>query len=344
MQPYTPPRNPCRFGRLRLAGVMLALGLSLGVGASRAGPQALVLHEDFEGSDFSAGGGLFYKNNREQGAGRYIFSSATARSGKQSIDLSVQPQCATPNGLCSERAEVWERPEVLVPYGAPVWYGFSMKMAEPIPTVRHRYVMAQWKREIEPGAEGDYSPLLALRLIQGKLAVTVDTDTGSFIAAGDAERPRGCRKGEAAAGPPDDFNQFRALVAVEPGAAAEVLSGFSGCTPDLIVTPRGGTLPALESGWIDFAFLVQAGPDGNGRIEILVNGQWIASVTGHIGHEGPGLGDNMYFKFGPYRAGAADVWRIYYDDFRRGPVCTDVAPAATCAKLNPPVEANTLTP
>ncbi|MCJ8142508.1 polysaccharide lyase [Ancylobacter sp. A5.8] len=338
-----PPASP-RYGRLRLAGAVLLFGLALGATHARADPQALVLHEDFEGSDFSAQGGLFYKNNREQGAGSHVFSTATARTGRQSIDLSVRPQCATPNGLCSERAEVWERPEVLVPYGAPVWYGFSMKMAEPIPTMRHRYVMAQWKREIEPGADGDYSPLLALRLIEGKLAVTVDTDTGSFVAAGAPERPGGCRTGEAAAGPPDDFNQFRALIAVEPGSAAGALAGFSGCTPDLVVQPRGGKLPALDSGWIDFAFLVQAGPEGNGRIEILANGQWIASVTGRIGHEGPGLGENMYFKFGPYRAGAADVWRIYYDNFRRGPTCTDVAPAATCGKLTPPVEASTLTP
>ncbi len=315
------------------AGLGLAVLSSGTVSASEADGQKIILHDDFEGTDFAPGGGLYYKNNREQGAGTFRFQSEVVRSGKGAIDLSVRPQCPADNELCSERAEVWEKPDILVRYGDPVWYAFAMKMAEPIPTERHRYVMAQWKREIDPGAKGDYSPLLALRLMEGKLAVTIDTDTGAFAEIGSAERPAGCKPGEAAAGPPDDFNQFRALVAVEPGGRDAVASGFTGCTPDLIVTPRGGTLPALSSGWVDFVFLVKPGPQGDGRIEILTNGAWIATVEGKIGHEGPGLGSHLYFKFGPYRAGQDNVWRLYYDEFRRGPACTDVAPAETCAKV-----------
>lgn len=301
--------------------------------ASDVNGRDTVLYDGFEGTDFAPGGGLYYKNNREQGAGSHSFQSEVVRSGKGAVDLSVRPQCPPDNELCSERAEVWEKPDILVRYGDPVWYAFSMKMAEPIPPERHRYVMAQWKREIDPGAMGDYSPLLALRLMEGRLAVTIDTDTGAYAAIGTAERPTGCKPGEAAAAAPDEFNQFRSLVAIEPGGGDAVASGFAGCTPDLIVTPRGGTLPSLASGWIDFVFQVKPGPQGDGRIDIFTNGQWIATVTGKIGHEGPQLGEHLYFKFGPYRAGRDNVWRIYYDEFRRGPACSDVAPATLCAAM-----------
>ncbi|WAC27960.1 polysaccharide lyase [Ancylobacter sp. SL191] len=327
-----------RSSRHHLAG-LVALAMLGSVSLSSAGRAAgadgqnIILYDGFEGTDFAPAGGLYYKNNREQGAGTHTFQSEVVRSGKGAVDLSVRPQCPPDNELCSERAEVWEKPDILVRYGDPVWYAFSMKMAEPIPPERHRYVMAQWKREIDPGAMGDYSPLLALRLMEGRLAVTIDTDTGAYAPRGTAERPSGCRPGEAVTTAPDEYNQFRALVAIEPGGPDAVASGFGGCTPDLIVTPRGGTLPALASGWVDFVFLVKPGPKGDGRIEIVVNDQWIATITGKIGHEGPQLGEHLYFKFGPYRAGRDNIWRIYYDEFRRGPACTDVAPGETCAKV-----------
>lgn len=290
------------------------------------------LFDGFEGQDFAPAGGLYYKHNREQSAGTVVFQSQLVRSGQQALDLSVRPLCKPENELCSERAEIWEKPEVLVPYGQPTWYGLSMQLAQPISTERHRYVMMQWKREIDPGAMGDYSPLLALRLMEGRVAVTVDTDTGAFAPVGTPERPAGCKPGEAVAAPPDEFNQFRTLIAIEPGQMGPEEAGFTGCTPDIRVKTRG-TLPAGESGWIDYVFMVKPGPKGDGRIEVVANGEWIVTVEGKIGHEGPQLGDHMYFKFGPYRGGDGNIWRLYYDDFRRGPACTDVADAATCAKI-----------
>ncbi|MCS0503439.1 polysaccharide lyase [Ancylobacter mangrovi] len=308
--------------------------LAAPAGAQQAGAEPtdgrdMVLFDGFEDTTFAPGGGLFYKKNREQGAGSYTFESEVVRSGKQAIDLSVRSQCKQVNGLCSERAEVWEKPEVLVLYGEPVWYAFSMQMAQPIPTERHRYVMAQWKREIDPGADGDFSPLLALRMIDGRIAVTVDTDQATFKATG-------CQPGDTPASTPDSFSQFRSLVALGAGGTSTETAkaaGFTGCTRDQRVTARGGEIPALTSGWIDFVFQVKPGPNGDGRIDILANGAWVATVEGTIGHKGDGLGSHMYFKFGPYRAGQDGEWRIYYDDFRRGPNCTDVAPEKVCAQV-----------
>lgn len=310
----------------------LAVLLALLASPALADPADTPLHDGFEQPDFAPEGGLFYKHNREQSAGTVVLQSDVVRSGKQALDLSVRPQCKADNELCSERAEVWEKPEVLALYGRPMWYALSMQLAQPVPTERHRYVMMQWKREIDPGAKGDYSPLLALRLMEGRLAVTVDTDTAEFVPIGTPDRPTGCKPGEAVASPPDEFNQFRVLAAIEPGANGPEEAGYTGCTPDLRVTPRG-TLPAAASGWIDYVFLVKPGPKGDGRIDVVANGEWIVTVEGKIGHEGPQLGDHMYFKFGPYRAGDDDVWRIYYDEFRRGPACTDVATPELCAKV-----------
>jgi hypothetical protein len=61
-----------------------------------------------------------------------------------------------------------------------------------VPQDDGRYVMAQWKREIISGAEGDYSPFLALRLYQGKLGVTVETDLIESFPIGSPQRPDGC--------------------------------------------------------------------------------------------------------------------------------------------------------
>jgi len=80
----------------------------------------------------------------------------------------------------------------------------------------------------------------------------------------------------------------------------------------------------------DFVFAVRTGPHGNGRIAIAANGQPVALVTGHIGHDGVGLGAAMYFKFGPYRAGQDSVWTVLYDRFRRGARCSDVTAGAVC--------------
>jgi len=45
---------------------------------------------------------------------------------------------------------------------------------------------------------------------------------------------------------------------------------------------------------------------------------------------GPGLDANQYFKFGPYRASGQLPWSVSYDDFRRGPRCSDVIRLGQC--------------
>jgi hypothetical protein len=153
---------------------------------------ALRLADDFELGDFAPEGGLYYKDNFEQSAGTVTFQSDDVRNGEGALKLTIEPICPDRSG-CSERAEVWERPEVLARYDSPVWYGFSMKLADPVPQDDHRYVMAQWKREIIPGAEKNYSPFFALRLDKGRLIFTIDSDSLDVVPLGsEGARPAAC--------------------------------------------------------------------------------------------------------------------------------------------------------
>jgi hypothetical protein len=295
------------------------------VGASA--PQRLV--DPFEEQQFSEAGGLYYKPSKEQDAGTVEFQSKVIHHGKGALKLSVRPFCTASDQNCSERAEVWERPELWAYYDQGVWYGFAVKFDEPVPQDDHRYVIAQWKREID-GTPGDFSPFLALRLNRGKLFATVETN----LVAVSSIAPQGhfakCPPGETPVWLRPETNQARALVATSPGWSEDNGSRFNACTGEIRVVKHTDQLPAPESGWIDFAIYSKPGPDGTGHIEIFANAKWIATVKGRIGHAEKGLGKYQYFKFGPYRAAHNNVWTLYYDDFRRSPDCKDVLSGAPC--------------
>ncbi|WP_250957483.1 polysaccharide lyase [Rhizobium sp. CG5] len=288
------------------------------------------LTDGFDGTDFASEGGLYYRENDEQAAGTYTFQSAVKRDGPGALELSVRSLCAAGDNACSERAEIWEKTELRVPYDEPVWYGFSMKLAEPVPQDDHRYLMAQWKREIGPTAEGDYSPFIALRLERGRMFFTVETN---LIAGGPAAQNGHCPAGSTPVWNRPQDKQMRALVATGTDWDDKGVAEFPDCT-DQIRTVTHNPLPVASSDWIDFAIYSHPDAKGKGRVEIFADGIWIATVTGHIGHDDVGLGQNQYFKFGPYRAGHPGIWTVYYDNFRRSPDCIDVLGEETCRRFN----------
>jgi hypothetical protein len=290
----------------------------------------VILRDDFELGDFGPAGGLFYKDNVEQRAGRAVFQGHNVHSGKTALTLVISPSEETPPHS-SERAEVWEKPEILAAYDRVVWYGFALCLEKPVPRDDGRYVMAQWKREIIPGADRDFSPFMALRLYGGKLAITIETDLIESFTIGGHERPDGCHPGEARVWSRPTAHQTRALVAIESGTTLEEYPGyFNSCAPGIQVT-RHADLPCAQKGWIDFVFRSNPGPAGDGHVEIFAEAVRISTIKGHIGHAGPGLGKNQYFKFGPYRAPDARDWSVSYDNFRRGPQCADVFLAAAAS-------------
>jgi hypothetical protein len=287
-------------------------------------PGQEVLRDGFDGKSFSPEGHLYYRKNAEQEAGTYEFQSAVTRNGGGALKLTVKPLCSSSKKNCSERAEIWERTSHRVPYDQGVWYGFAVKFGDPIPSDDHRYLIAQWKREIGPHAQGDFSPFLALRLNNGKLFATVETNYVAPPAGSADSQPKSCSDMKAPVWYRPDTNQMRALVATDSNWSQEDGSEFKNCTDAITIIDHGNKLPTPDSGWIDFAIYTQPGPDGTGRIEIFANNKWIVTVKGHIGHADKGLGKNQYFKFGPYRAADTTDWTMYYDDFRRSPNCADV--------------------
>jgi hypothetical protein len=293
-------------------------------------PARLLMRDGFEEAGFSSAGGLFYKDNPEQRAGSIRFTKGHAFTGEGSITLGVVASCKAARDACSERAEVWERPEMLAGFDQSVWYGFAIDLTDPLPTDDGRYVLAQWKREIIAPADRDYSPFMALRLYGGRLGVTVETDMVVAHPIGGAERPDGCRPGEARVLSRPTAGQTRALVAIESGASqTDYPAYFDSCAPEITVT-RHADLPPAQKGWIDFVMRSRPGPKGDGHVEILADGVHIATVKGAIGHDGADLGPNQYFKFGPYREPGALPWSVSYDDFRRGPRCADVMRGGQC--------------
>ena len=306
-------------------------GLFLAVAAA---PAAELTYKDrlvdgFEAKDFAPEGGLYYKKNYEQSAGTVEFQDKVVKTGKGALRLSVRPHCPVTERLCSERAEVWERSKLRVPYDQGAWFGFAVKFEEPIPQDDHRYLVAQWKREIDAGADGDFSPFLAFRFNEGKFFITVETNLvpGQEIEKGKRAH---CKDGETAVWLRPDTNQTRALVAHDRNFGPDNGDEFTACTDKITVIDRGNPLPAPETGWIDFAVYTKPGAEGTGHIEIFADGKWIVTVKGRIGHNDKGLGENQYFKFGPYRAGGPGVWALYYDDFRRGLACADVLDRKIC--------------
>jgi hypothetical protein len=290
------------------------------------------LIDSFDGEDFSPSGGLYYRDNDEQRAGTVEFQSAVTRSGARALKLSVRANCTQTTTNCSERAEIWEKTDLRVPYDEAIWYGFAVKFADPIPQDNHRYMIAQWKREIGPDAKGDFSPFLALRLNKGKLFVTVETNYHPPASMGSKGIPATCGENQTPVWLRPETNQMRALVATDGNWIPEDGELFTACTDKIIVTDRGNALPSPDSGWIDFAIMTKPGPDGTGHIEIFANDRWISTIKGHIGHNDPGLGQNQYFKFGPYRAAGTNEWSLFYDDFRRSADCKEVLrDSAACA-------------
>jgi len=312
--------------RMKFLGLVFATLLNVCI-ADKASAFQDVLVDSLDGPQFAPTGGLYYKKNFEQSAGTVEFQKDVKLSGEGALKLSVKPLCAASQEECSERAEIWERTKLRVPCDKGVWCGFAVKFTDPVPQDDHRYLIAQWKREIDPGAAGDFSPFFALRLNNGKLFATVESN---YQASQTATAMGQCPKGSTPVWLRPETDQMRALVATPADWTGADSDLFKSCTDKIHIFDHGNKLPEPASGWIDFAVYTEPGADGTGHIELFANGKWISTVKGNIGHAGPGLGKNQYFKFGPYRAANTGTWSLYYDDFRRSSRCADVLKGGTC--------------
>ena len=272
----------------------------------------LQAHDPLDGDDFAPAAAIYYRDNYEQRAGHVGFGEGELRNGRPSLRLGVRSHCKPGDEGCSERAEVWEYPESWAPYQAGIWRGFAVRFVPPVPDDTHRYVIAQWKREIA-GAHGNFSPYFALRMRSGHLFATIESN--HLVTTDGPGAP---------CWPRPDTDQTRILAAVNEGWDDAVTPEYTHHTPEVRITRRGARLPRPGTDWMEFAVYTRPGPAGDGRIELFVNGGWVMSAEGRIGHGEERLGPRQYFKFGPYRAAAPGEWHLDYADYRRSPFAADV--------------------
>ena len=171
----------------------------------------------------------------------------------------------------------------------------------------HRYLIAQWKREIDAGRRGRFQPVPGAAAAQ-RQAVRHRRDQLSRAAHGERSvRQGGCAGGGTPVWLRPETNQMRALVATDARLDARGRRALStpAPTPSRSSTTATSCRLRIPAGSISPSTR-KPGPDGTGHIEIFANGKPIVTVKGHIGHADKGLGKNQYFKFGPYRAGAHD--------------------------------------
>jgi hypothetical protein len=232
--------------KAKILMVAILTAFSGAAAAQTADPGQEVLHDGFDGKDFSPDGHLYYRDNAEQRAGSYEFQSDVTFSGSGALKLSVKPLCAEGKKNCSERAEIWERTKHRVPYDQGVWYGFAVKFGDPIPSGDHRYLIAQWKREIGPNAQGDFSPFLALRLNNGKLFATVETNYVAPPKGAANSKTTSCGEGKTPVWYRPDTNQMRALLATDADWTPEDGAGFKDCTDAITITDHGLRLDRLR--------------------------------------------------------------------------------------------------
>lgn len=290
-----------------------------------AEPRSIALRDSLDGPDFAESGGLYYRENYEQSAGKVEFQKEVKRSGEGALKLSIKPLCGASSDGCSERAEIWKRPRC----ASPTMKASGTVSPSNSPTRSRRTTTVisspNGSARSTPAPRAISSPFLALRIRNGKLFATVETN---YI--------------QPTAQPASNGSAGDMRVRIDPGLAW-------GQKPI-----RCG--PGRHRGWLDargwrdlrglhrrhsgdrsrtrHRHAVRPGPELRhlpekpggrlGHIEIFANGKPVVTVKGHIGHADKGLGENQYFKFGPYRAAHTTSGRSIYDDFRRSPNCADV--------------------
>ena len=130
-------------------------------------PANLIYKENFDGTINKE---IFNLNRMEES--RYVF---TEIDGKKAIEITVREgdkEEIASNGTYTERAEISENKDIFAPIGNEVWHGLSVYFPPDFTIEKNRLVFAQWKQK----TEGDESPFLSLRYINGKLIVQVSNE------------------------------------------------------------------------------------------------------------------------------------------------------------------------
>ena len=191
------------------------------------------------------------------------------------------------------------RPNLIHGLREPHWYSIDFRIDGDIARCGSaRWILAQWK------APGEDSPFLAQRFDNGILHVTVENNHCRCMVAKGSGDPDAMVAGMPGifVPLPQGLRETRPLgcIATNPGDdAPETL-----CEPDgLVVETRGGrvppALPDPKRSWVRMTYLVKGDGEGNGRIDIYANGEFVVRARGHMGRRGEA--GAVKFKIGHYR-------------------------------------------
>lgn len=185
------------------------------------------------------------------------------------------------------------------------WYGLSFRVDGDIPTTGStRWVIGQWKQT------NGSSPILAQRFDNGVFHITVQDGHCR------------CRIAKASGDPdlkatPLSANPLQCVWTPDNKTKDQGgdLKEGDDCATELTVS-RGEhfVLPDPKAAWVNMIYAIRGGRDGNGKIDIYANGEFVARVTGPIGYDN-WRGQKVKFKIGMYRDFLPGTARLHFDRF-----------------------------
>ncbi len=238
---------------------------------------------------------------------RYRIDGSFTRSGNGALAVSVEASDRGCDGNC-QRNEIRIASPLRLPFGEAAWYGFSFQVrGDNLADDAYRWIIGQWKEE------SGGSPFLAQRYSAGVFHITAqDSDCRILVA----------RAGSTA-------KEFLDTLAARAYGEFPFITGGTGdyeCEPDIkIEYGEHPILPNPYEDWVDMAYFVKGGRNGDGIIEVWANGRFIVRLEGSIGND-EFFGPTQYFKIGMYRAVAPGSATVYFDNFRRGTSRAEVDP------------------
>jgi hypothetical protein len=217
----------------------------------------------------------------------------------------------TPDG--KQRAEIWEKRELVQPFGTETWIRFEFMVASPPPgaAVGH-LVIGQLK------ADGDHSPVLAQRFTGRTFMVTLGQDNDSPERHPDDRDCRVIVAHDASLRTPFESSVGQDPRDVVHGPANPPGTPRRGCKLGVTVDARE-LLPSPFDRWVRMTYRIRPGID-NGLLEVWAEGRLVAKAAGRIGYR-DAVSRAQYFKFGPYGDPAPYDLKAYLARYRRAPSC-----------------------
>lgn len=138
-------------------------------------PRFQELYDGFEEKELSE---IWSHNKFEEGAIK--IQSEIVRKGKSAVQITIHKgdkiEQGDANSKTSERNELLERKEFGPIENEEYSYSFSIFISDNFPIVPTRLVLAQWKQSEDNENSLINNPILALRYINGKLFITLQTN------------------------------------------------------------------------------------------------------------------------------------------------------------------------